>query len=146
MRNGHYQTPELVLERALHLLRQGRRIRDDYERECRYYARKGYIPRTCIHGTNQWVEWDNICWGCEEGIHPDDPRHCLDQAWQEYNEFQRRLDVIPRVRAAFLDTTGEQAPPEVLRAISTWATDAFPGGSTDWFKEFHTHKHRLAGV
>lgn len=32
------------------------------------YAEDGYRPHYCIHGTNQWTDYDNICGGCEEGI------------------------------------------------------------------------------
>lgn len=39
----------------------------EYEEECNEYAKQGYRPRTCIHGTNQWTDYDNICGGCEDG-------------------------------------------------------------------------------
>jgi hypothetical protein len=39
----------------------------EYEEECAEYARQGYRPHYCIHGTNQWTDYDNICGGCEDG-------------------------------------------------------------------------------
>lgn len=31
-------------------------------------AANGHRPNYCIHGTNQWTDYDNICGGCEEGV------------------------------------------------------------------------------
>lgn len=40
----------------------------EWEEECAEYARQGYRPHYCIHGTNQWTDYDNICGGCEDGV------------------------------------------------------------------------------
>lgn len=41
--------------------------REAYERECEEYARDGYRPQHCIHGTYLWTDYDPICGGCESG-------------------------------------------------------------------------------
>lgn len=30
-------------------------------------AKDGFRPHYCIHGTNLWTDYDNICGGCEDG-------------------------------------------------------------------------------
>lgn len=30
-------------------------------------AQSGFRPHYCIHGTNLWTDYDNICGGCEDG-------------------------------------------------------------------------------
>lgn len=52
-------------------LRAIRENRAEYERECEEYARAGYRPRTCIHGTYLWTDYDPICGRCEDGSLPD---------------------------------------------------------------------------
>jgi len=52
---------------AVILLNSYRNRFAEYEEECNEYAKQGYRPRTCIHGTNQWTDYDNICGGCEDG-------------------------------------------------------------------------------
>ena len=36
-----------------------------YDQYCADMAKEGYAPQYCIHGTNQWTDYDNICGGCE---------------------------------------------------------------------------------
>lgn len=39
---------------------------DEYEHNAREDYRNGYRPHYCIHGTNQWSDYDVLCWACEE--------------------------------------------------------------------------------
>lgn len=39
----------------------------EYEAEAREAADAGLRPHYCIHGTNLWTDYDNICGGCEDG-------------------------------------------------------------------------------
>src|SRR3954471_8807791 len=32
------------------------------------HAAEGHTPHYCIHGTNQWTDYDNICGWCEDGV------------------------------------------------------------------------------
>lgn len=52
---------------AVILLNSYRNRFAEYEEECNEYAKQGYRPHYCIHGTNQWTDYDNICGGCENG-------------------------------------------------------------------------------
>lgn len=38
-----------------------------YEVDQREAAEDGFRPHYCIHGTNLWTDYDNICGGCEDG-------------------------------------------------------------------------------
>lgn len=39
----------------------------EYEEAQRDAAKEGFRPHYCIHGTNLWTDYDNICGGCEDG-------------------------------------------------------------------------------
>lgn len=45
------------------LLRQ----QSEYRKAQEEAAKEGFRPQYCIHGTNQWTDYDNICPGCEDG-------------------------------------------------------------------------------
>lgn len=59
--------------RANHLdliLRMYLELTDRYELylgDCEADRERGYRPHYCEHGTNQWVDYDNICGPCEDG-------------------------------------------------------------------------------
>lgn len=40
---------------------------EEYLREAKEMAEQGYRMPTCFHGTSQWVEYDVMCAGCEDG-------------------------------------------------------------------------------
>lgn len=42
--------------------------RDAWLDECAEDRRNGHRPHYCIHGTNQWVDYDNICGPCEASL------------------------------------------------------------------------------
>jgi len=39
--------------------------REEYRRECEQYYKQGFRPQYCIHGVNQWVDYDCACASCE---------------------------------------------------------------------------------
>jgi len=39
--------------------------REEYAKQCEEYAKQGLRPQYCIHGVNQWVDYDCACWRCE---------------------------------------------------------------------------------
>lgn len=43
------------------------KAQEDYLKEQEQYAQEGYRMPECFHGTNQWVDYDAICGGCEDG-------------------------------------------------------------------------------
>ena len=57
----------LKAERIIRMVEALRKCQVQYLEACDQYAREGFIPRTCIHGTYGWTDYDNICGGCEEG-------------------------------------------------------------------------------
>lgn len=42
------------------------KTQDDYRAMVEEYAKEGYRAPHCIHGTDNWTDYDNICYGCEE--------------------------------------------------------------------------------
>lgn len=43
-------------------------MRGSYESDCASYSAQGYRAHYCIHGTDLWTDYDNICGGCEAGV------------------------------------------------------------------------------
>lgn len=63
----HFDSPSEFYT-ALRLTRtRYARFKAEREQEEREAAEQGFRPHYCIHGTNQWVDYDNICYGCEDG-------------------------------------------------------------------------------
>lgn len=65
----------------------------DYNEMLADCAKHGYRAQYCIHGTNQWTDYDNICGYCENG---DDPRNqtftdVLRNTLDEYRRRQAKL-------------------------------------------------------
>lgn len=63
---------------------------NDMADECQ---RQGYRPQYCIHGTNTWTDYDNICGGCEDSIYPQDTTYMdvLKDTLDEYRRTQERI-------------------------------------------------------
>lgn len=61
----------------------------DYNEMVEDCAKHGYRAQYCIHGTNQWTDYDNICGHCENG---DDPRNqtFTDVVRNTLDEYRRR--------------------------------------------------------
>lgn len=63
----------------------------EYRESCEKWAREGYRPHYCEHGTNQWTDWDNICGPCEDGLTMADGvqrrEAALDSAKRRHAEF-----------------------------------------------------------
>ena len=39
---------------------------NNYRAMVEEYAKEGYRAPHCIHGSDNWTDYDNICYGCEE--------------------------------------------------------------------------------
>lgn len=72
----------------------------DYADQCAEYAEQGYRPHYCVHGTNQWVDYDNICGPCEEGYGSWDEEKfgelAQDEAESFCNDLQKRSEEIAK--------------------------------------------------
>lgn len=67
----------LAIDRSLALGYQ------DYLDACEQDRRDGYRPHYCEHGKTQWVDYDNICGPCEDGLTMGDPMQRRDFAISE---------------------------------------------------------------
>jgi hypothetical protein len=41
---------------------------EEYLEACEQDRREGHRPHYCEHGKTQWVDYDNICGPCEDGV------------------------------------------------------------------------------
>lgn len=57
------------LDLMLQVLRETKanhqRMREEWAEGARLSYAEGFRPHYCIHGTNQWTDYDNICGACE---------------------------------------------------------------------------------
>lgn len=67
----------------------------EWEEEAERDRREGHTPHYCVHGTNQWVDWDCACWQCEEygyngwpDLYPD----ALGRARSQVRDYKGRLE------------------------------------------------------
>jgi hypothetical protein len=61
-------TPRAVAELALPILADLKKRDAQWEEDAAEWARQGYRPHYCKHGTNLWVEYDAMCHRCEESV------------------------------------------------------------------------------
>lgn len=106
------ETNTMAVRLALRHLRRIKARRAAYEEECREWARQGYRPHYCIHGTNQWTDYDNICGPCEESL--TDYELALQLGHADYREFRRRLEVCTHAREAGV-------PDEIFDRLGEWS-------------------------
>lgn len=104
-----------VIKLALAHLKRLKRRRAEYEEECREWARQGYRPHYCIHGTNQWTGWDNICGPCEDSL--TDREIALSLAHNDWHEWMQRMELVQRASKAHV-------PDHIRTALVDWSLDA----------------------
>lgn len=94
-----------------------------YMEECETYYREGLTPQYCEHGTTRWTDYDNICWGCEEGItaYAGGAYHiALVQARARVQQTEERL---ARYRALTDGRTGDSIPGDLKKSLVDWAIE-----------------------
>jgi hypothetical protein len=99
---------------VLFAMRRCRQILAEYERDCAYDRERGHTPHYCVHGTNRWTDYDNICPGCEDGVFglriALQIAHDLQYQWEKRNEL-----VVAAMKA--------NAPAEIRVALANWASE-----------------------
>jgi hypothetical protein len=97
------KTPAFILKLAAKIFASYRKDWELYDADCAEYAKEGYRPRTCFHGTNLWTDFDPMCGPCEDGYGWFDPmmyrQMSLQEAKATYNLFNERLDLYVKLSA-----------------------------------------------
>jgi hypothetical protein len=106
---------ERILRRALAYKRRIDERARRYQEKCDYWAREGHRPHYCIHGTDLWTDYDNICQGCEDGTDPY--VMALDLAWADHREMVKRAD------ATIPFACYDPAPPIDLAPVWAWVNE-----------------------
>lgn len=116
---------------ALYAMRRCRQILDQHERDCAYDRANGHRPHYCIHGTNQWTDYDNICPGCEDSVFglriAVQIAHDLQYQWEQRTKIVR-------------DAAKAGAPDEIRIALAQWCADL----TDDSAEKSRARVHRLA--
>lgn len=92
-----------------------------YEQDCAQDRAEGHRPHYCIHGTNQWTDYDNICGGCEDSLTVWDMAERA--AWARHTEYLHVLDLM---QALMRSHDHEPVPTYVTDAYVQWLTDVSP--------------------
>lgn len=113
------KTPAFILKLAAKIFESYRNDWAEYDAECAKYAKDGYRPHTCFHGTNLWVDYDVMCGPCEDGYGWLDPmlyrQLALSEAKRAYKEFDERLNIYTQASA-------KHAPMDYGKMI-TWVSE-----------------------
>ncbi len=85
---------------------------------CEYDRSQGHTPRSCEHGTDRWVDYDNICGPCEDGITMRDGAMRRTMALSRARKAYREIDAI---FAAYetLSKAGVKLTPEQAKDMMT---------------------------
>ncbi len=88
-----------------------------------WLKRQGYRPHYCEHGTNQWVDYDNICGPCEGGVTMGDPTQRMTYALELAHA---RLKRVAQVEATYklLRDLNVTITPEQIKALNRAALAA----------------------
>lgn len=85
------------------------------EQDERGWAERGYRAHYCIHGTNQWTDYDNICGGCEDGVTLR--QMACEHAWSIVKETRERM--------AFTREATRMGAPVDTNALWAWSMEGF---------------------
>lgn len=92
-----------------------------YEEDCAQDRANGHRPHYCIHGTNQWTDYDNICPGCEDSVTVWDMAERT--AWARH---ARYLHVLDQFSTLTRSHEREPVPTYVTDAYVQWLTEVSP--------------------
>lgn len=113
------KTPAFVLKLAIKVYAFYAKQWAAYESECEDYAKQGYRPYACFHGTQLWHDYDVICGACEDGYGWFDPmlyrQLAIAEAKRAYEEFNERLDIYTKASV-------KHAPMDYGKMI-TWVSE-----------------------
>lgn len=79
---------------ALSEVKRFRKMFELHEEDRQDYAKQGYRNHYCVHGTNLWTDYDNICGPCEDGYGSWDYQLFAELAIQNAREAVRHAHKI----------------------------------------------------
>jgi hypothetical protein len=98
---------------------EAQRAQADWDEMARECAEQGFRPHYCIHGTNLWTDYDNICQGCENG-EPlwDDARDWAEAKWRA-EEALRKVEKRSKIAEQVFDE--DRSNTDLIGEMSRWA-------------------------
>jgi hypothetical protein len=97
-----------------------------WEEDCAYDRSNGFRPHYCVHGTSQWVDYDNICQGCEDSLTVWDMAEA--SAWERHTRYLHVLDQFSTVARSHERIP---VPTYVTDAYVQWLTEVSPLSPTN---------------
>lgn len=85
---------KVIIREAHKEFAQIQRVIQDWNDMADECQRQGYRPQYCIHGTNSWTDYDNICNGCESDDYPQYVTYMdvLKDTLDDYRRVQERIE------------------------------------------------------
>ena len=107
-----------VALRALRILRDLQKQEREWQEAAARDLMNGHRPHYCIHGTDQWTDWDNICGGCEEGLTLRE--QAIRMARNELHTEMEAVNALATYIGKLRDLGGVEA--EINETVNIWAT------------------------
>lgn len=95
-----------------------------HEEDCAQDRAEGHRPHYCIHGTNQWTDYDNICGGCEDSLTVWDMAE--NAAWARHTRYLHVLDQMSALSRDEQHHRTERTPQYVIDAYVKWLIEVSP--------------------
>ena len=83
-------------------------------------SRERLTPHYCIHGTNRWTDYDNICGPCEDGY--TDRELALDWAHRDVRQWIERFHDVTTLQMSARHR-GERLPQMLTNQLWAWANE-----------------------
>ena len=112
---------KLMLHAAVAHMRRLNERRTAYEQECQRDYDAGYTPHYCIHGTNRWTDYDNICGSCEDSL--DDRELALRFAADDIYTWNARIELANNFHTA-CKSKGQDTGSTINNLLWEWASES----------------------
>ena len=113
-----------IIRLALHIFNWYAKEWAKYERDCEDYAKDGYRPSRCFHGTYLWTDYDPMCGPCEDGYGWFDPmlyrQLAISEAKQAFKAMDERLDIYVKASKLGLPMDHSKTIPWVSEPLNQW--------------------------
>jgi hypothetical protein len=113
------KTSKQVLELALIIFKRYAMAWAMYDAECAEYAKDGFRPSHCFHGTNMWTDYDPMCGPCEDGYSWFNRNAyralALAEAHRAHDKQAKRIQMLIELRS--------EGAPISITELGKWATE-----------------------
>lgn len=115
----------IAIAKARHIFARQEKTLAEWKVDAAEAAADGYRPHYCVHGTNLWTDYDNICQGCEDWGYTGFPSYS-DLLGDAIRYVKERRYAIERYNACILELRGLHVGLDALMAVTSDFAKAWP--------------------